>query len=158
MNRRTFVLGSSFGLTKLALGSARESKFEAAATVFKDQACGCCNGWVEHLKRNSFEVTVQEVQGSELQELKQKYRVPSDLQSCHTAVVDGYVIEGHVPAAQIQRILKERPKAIGLAVPGMPIGSPGMEGARSEKYSVLLFDSAGQSTVYREYPEHGIVH
>ena len=91
--------------------------------------------------------------GKALAEYKQKLGVPQSAQSCHTAVVDGYSIEGHVPAADIQRLLKDRPKARGLAVPGMPVGSPGMEsGARSDAYSVILIDAQGNSSVYQKYP------
>jgi hypothetical protein len=122
-------------------------------TVFKDPTCQCCDGWIAHLRANGFQVSVKEIDGPALRELKQKYAIPSTFQACHTAVIDGYVIEGHVPAAEIHRLLQERPKALGLVVPGMPTGSPGMESTRSEKYSVLLFDSNGESSVYREYPE-----
>ena len=155
MKRRVFVLSGSLGLATLAFSGGRQGKPETTITAFKDPTCNCCNGWIEHLKTNGFQVIAQELNSSELRELKEKYRVPPDLQSCHTGIVDGYVIEGHVPAAQIQRLLKEHPKAVGLAVPGMPQGSPGMEGGRIENYSVLLFDSTGQSSVYRQYLEPG---
>src|SRR3989442_3873386 len=92
--------------------------------VFKTRTCGCCAKWVEHLKANGFDVNVQEVASTA--EYRQKYGVPDKLQSCHTATVGGYAIEGHVPAADIQRLLKDSPKATGMAVPGMPTGSPGM--------------------------------
>src|SRR5262245_6027589 len=121
-------------------------------SVFKDPTCGCCSLWVEHLRANGFQVTVQEVQN--IGEYKRKHGVPQSLQSCHTAVVEGYTIEGHVPASEIHRLLKERPNAKGLAVPGMPLGSPGMEGARSDKYSVLLFTADGRTSVYQEYAAH----
>src|SRR5262245_37331396 len=102
-------------------------------TVYKDPNCGCCSIWVEHLRKNGFEVTVQEP--GNMVEIKRKLGVPTYLQSCHTAVIDGYTIEGHVPAAEIHRLLKERPNAKGLTVPGMPLGSPGMEaGTTSQKY------------------------
>jgi hypothetical protein len=153
MKRRAFLLSGSFSLATFALGAGRQSTSESTITVFKDPTCGCCNGWVEHLRENGFKAIVREVKDSELRELKKKYGVPSALQTCHTGIVDGYVIEGHVPAAEIRRALKEHPKALGLVVPGMPQGSPGMEGTRTEEYSVLLFDSAGQSSVYGQYPE-----
>jgi hypothetical protein len=106
---------------------------------------------VKHLEANGFEVTVHNVEN--IAEYKQKLGVPGDARSCHTAVVDGYTIEGHVPAAEIHRLLKERPQAKGLAVPGMPIGSPGMESATipNENYRVLLFKSNGETSVYAEY-------
>jgi hypothetical protein len=118
--------------------------------VFKTRTCGCCAKWVEHLKANGFDVNVQEVASTV--EYRKKYGVPDKLQSCHTAMVAGYAIEGHVPAADIHRLLKAGPKATGLAVPGMPAGSPGMEGPRSDAYSVILFDADGKGTVYQKYP------
>jgi hypothetical protein len=132
-------------LLSLALYAA-----DPAITVFKTATCGCCGKWVEHLKANGFQVTVNEV--PDTGEYRRKYGVPDSLASCHTAVVEGYAIEGHVPAAEIHRLLKERPTAKGLAVPGMPMGAPGMEGSRSDKFEVLLFDATGRTTVYKEYP------
>ena len=120
--------------------------------VYKDPNCGCCNLWVEHLRANGFQVTVNEVDN--IGDYKRKYGVPEALKSCHTATVNGYTIEGHVPAAEIHRLLKEHPNAKGLAVPGMPLGSPGMEGARIDNYSVLLFKADGHTSVYQEYPAH----
>ena len=123
---------------------------EPEIMVYKTSFCGCCSLWGRHLKANGFQVKEQDV--SNLAEIKRQNGVPDALQSCHTAIVEGYVIEGHVPAADIHRLLKERPKAKGLAVPGMPMGSPGMEGAQWDKYSVLLFDADGKTTVFQEYP------
>ena len=119
-------------------------------TVYKGATCGCCSLWGQHLKATGFQVAAQDV--PDIAEYKTKHGVPDALRSCHTAIVDGYVIEGHVPAAEILRLLQERPKAVGLAVPGMPLGSPGMEGSVRDKYSVLLFTADGRTTVYREYP------
>lgn len=120
-------------------------------TVFKTVTCGCCGGWVNHLKVNGLKVIVNEVPSTA--EYQRKYGVPTELQSCHTAIVDGYTIEGHLPATEIQRLLKERPKANGLAVPGMPLGSLGMEaGSRRDRYQVLLFQEDGRTSVYRECP------
>ena len=117
--------------------------------VFKSRTCNCCSKWAEHLGANGFTVNVKDVDSTAV--YRRQYGVPQKLQSCHTAVVEGYVIEGHVPAADIQRLLKTRPAGKGLAVPGMPMGSPGMEGARSEPYSVMLFDSAGRATVFQNH-------
>ena len=130
--------------------SAPLSSAAPKINIFKTRTCGCCAKWVEHLKANGFDVSVQEV--SSTAEYRQKYGVPDKLQSCHTATVNGYSIEGHVPAADIQRLIKTKPKAAGLAVPGMPAGSPGMEGPRSDAYSVVLFDATGHATVYQNYP------
>jgi hypothetical protein len=121
-------------------------------SVYKTPTCGCCSKWVDHMKANGFDVTVTDVPSTA--EYRQKYGVPERLQSCHTAVVSGIVVEGHVPAADVQRLLKSRAKAKGkgLAVPGMPIGSPGMEqGPRRQAYSVLLFDSQGGVTEFQKY-------
>ena len=119
-------------------------------TVYKTATCGCCSVWVNHLRENKFTVKVIEVESTA--EYQKKYGVTNALRSCHTATAGGYTIEGHVPASEIQRLLKEKPKARGLAVPGMPVGSPGMEmGTTRHAYSVLLFDSAGKTTVYRQY-------
>ncbi len=118
-----------------------------AITVYKTPTCGCCAKWVDHLKANGFNVTVQDM--ADLAPIKQQFVVPNDLQSCHTATVDGYTIEGHVPADDIKKLLAEKPKARGLAVPGMPIGSPGMEmGDRKDPYKVILYGEKGQQTVY----------
>ena len=101
-----------------------------------------------HLQANGFKIEKKDVIGKELNEIKQRLGVPARLQSCHTALVAGYVIEGHVPADLIHRLLKEKPAVAGLAVPGMPIGSPGMEGGKPEPYEVLAFDRTGKATVY----------
>jgi hypothetical protein len=119
--------------------------------VFKTPTCGCCGKWVDHMKAGGFDVRVTEVQSTD--EYRRKYGVPDSVRSCHTATVNGYAIEGHVPADDVKRLLKARPRAKGLAVPGMPIGSPGMEqGARRQAYSVLLFKSDGSVTEFQSYP------
>jgi hypothetical protein len=103
---------------------------------------------VGHLQANGFKVQKKDVFGKQFSDVKSKYGVPQRLYSCHTALVDGYVIEGHVPADLIKRMLKEKPPIVGLAVPGMPVGSPGMEGPKPEPYEVLTFDKQGRTTVY----------
>lgn len=110
--------------------------------VHKDPNCGCCAGWVQHLKAAGFAVTVEET--ADLEVVRKRLRVPADLAACHTAEIAGYVIEGHVPALAVQRLLEKRPIAVGLAVPGMPAGSPGMEGGALQKYEVVLFGAAGR--------------
>ena len=117
-------------------------------TVYKSATCGCCTEWVAHLRRHGFPVKTEDV--AELQPVKARHGVPADLQSCHTALAGGYVVEGHVPADLVERLLRERPKIAGLAVPGMPAGSPGMEvpGARAERYQVLAFDRSGKTRVF----------
>jgi hypothetical protein len=135
----------------LVAGLAYVLPVQAAArpkvVVSRDPSCGCCGAWAEHLRRAGFPVEI--VETANVNAVKQRLGVPPDLASCHTAEVQGYVIEGHVPASAILRLLEERPQAIGLAVPGMPIGSPGMEGGRSETYEVLLFGAQGRRTFAR---------
>jgi hypothetical protein len=117
--------------------------------VYKSASCGCCNAWVEHLRENGFAVKAYDV--ADPSDYREKFGVPQALGSCHTALAGGYALEGHVPAREIKRLLAERPRARGLAVPAMPLGSPGMEGARSEAYDVLLFQANGSYSVYRHY-------
>lgn len=118
--------------------------------VYKSPTCGCCNKWIEHMQANGFTVKAQNV--ADIMPYKNANGVPLALGSCHTAKVDGYVIEGHVPAADIKRLLKERPKVLGLSVPDMPAGSPGMEqGSHKERYDVLTFDHTGNTSVYARH-------
>lgn len=121
--------------------------------VFKTATCGCCHDWIAHLKDAGFAVTAQDLEYDALADLKQTAGVPEGLVSCHTGRIAGYVIEGHVPAADIRRLLVERPAAIGLSVPGMPSGSPGMgpEDQR-EAYDVILIGRDGAANVFASYP------
>ena len=109
--------------------------------VFKSPTCGCCSMWIDHLTENGFEVEAQDV--ADLDTVKQMAGVPSHLQACHTAVIDGYAIEGHIPASAIKKLLAERPTIQGLAVPGMPAGSPGMPSQSPEPYDVIAFGETG---------------
>lgn len=119
-------------------------------TVYKSPTCGCCEAWVSHLQQDGFDVKVLDVKN--VAPYKTQNGVTPKLASCHTAFVDGYVIEGHVPAQDIRRLLRERPKVTGLAVPGMPIGSPGMEqGGRKDPYQVLTFDKNGNTSIYANH-------
>ncbi len=119
-------------------------------TVYKSATCGCCKNWAAHMQENGFGVDARDV--PDLIAFKQQYGVKPQLASCHTAVVEGYVIEGHVPAEDVKRLLRERPDAWGLAVAGMPVGSPGMEqGDRRDRYQVLLVDKQGNTSVYASY-------
>ena len=115
--------------------------------VYKDPNCGCCSGWVRHLEKAGFVVTVRET--ADLDAVRKGLGVPADLSSCHTAEIDGYVLDGHVPAAAVRRLLEERPNSIGLAVPGMPAGSPGMGGDVPQKYEVILFGATGRQPFMR---------
>jgi hypothetical protein len=118
-------------------------------TITKDPTCGCCSGWAEHVKLAGFPVEIAEV--SDINRVKVRLGIPTNLYACHTAEVEGYLLEGHVPASTIKRLLFERPKVRGLAVRGMPVGSPGMEveGAEPETYDVIVFGSNGQSRYAR---------
>jgi len=118
--------------------------------VFKSSQCDCCNLWVAHLRQQGFKVYVATQE--DLSAVRAKYAVPERLAACHTARAGGYTIEGHVPAADIRRLLRERPAIAGLAVPGMPIGSPGMEqGDRHDPYAVLAFDAKGRTSVFEQH-------
>jgi hypothetical protein len=117
--------------------------------VYKSPTCGCCQKWVDYVRRQGFKVTVSDV--SDLNSVKRGLGVPSEAASCHTAVVGGYFIEGHVPAEDITRLLAEHPNIAGLAVPGMPIGSPGMEGPNARPYSVFAVQKDGKLTVFAEH-------
>lgn len=137
-------------LFALSLAAVTAHGAEPEMQVYKTATCGCCGKWVDHLRANGFKVTVTEV--SSVAEYRTKLGVPDNLASCHTGVVNGYAVEGHVPAREIKKMLEEKPKAVGLAVPGMPVGSPGMEmGYRVDPYDVLLFDKAGSTKVYGKY-------
>jgi hypothetical protein len=146
--KRRNTLAAIASLILLAISSPSQSG--PLVTVFKTPTCACCGKWVEHLRANGFAVKVQEV--NDTAGYERQYRVPRTMESCHTAVVNGYTIEGHVPATEIKRLLNEKPKAVGLAVPGMPVGSPGMEAAHSEAFSVFVFDEGGRTSVYARYP------
>lgn len=117
--------------------------------VYKTPTCGCCTKWVEHLRENGFEVETTNL--ADLRAVKSMSGIAPEQASCHTARVDGYVIEGHVPASDIKRLLAERPTARGLTVPGMPLGSPGMEHPNPQHYEVLLLDAAGDTRVFAKH-------
>jgi len=114
--------------------------------VYKRPECGCCGQWIDHVKGAGFRVSVRN--RSDLIDIKDRYGITPALMSCHTAVVDGYAVEGHVPADVIQRLLRERPAVTGIAVPGMPGGAPGMEGLVRQSYNVLTFDRSGRTRIY----------
>ena len=150
----------SFRLFALAVCVAALSAVTAAAptvrppakptiTVYKDPNCGCCRNWIEHLIKHGYRVDAKDT--PDMEQIKTALGVPTDLKSCHTAVVAGYLIEGHVPAADIDRLLATKPKVKGLAVPGMPMGSPGMEGSAKQHYRVLAFDRTGKARVFTTY-------
>ena len=132
-------------------GRAGEAARQSVVEVYKSPTCGCCSKWVDHMRAQGFEVRATDT--GDLDTIKASHGVPRQMQSCHTALVDGYVIEGHVPAADVQRLLRERPAIAGLAVPGMPIGSPGMEvpGVPAQPYDVMAFENDGGASVFATY-------
>jgi hypothetical protein len=120
---------------------------EQVVTVHKDPNCGCCTGWANHLQQAGF--TLKIIETTDIDAVKKRLNVPADLAACHTAEVAGYVVEGHVPASALKRFLNEKPNATGLAVPGMPIGSPGMDGGTPETYTVIQFGPQGRTNYMR---------
>lgn len=117
--------------------------------VYKTEYCGCCTEWVKHLEKNGLTVKAKNVESP--MDYRAKFGIPDNLGSCHSGMVQGYALEGHVPAAEIKRLLAEKPKAKGLAVPSMPMGSPGMEGHRKDAYNVLLVKADGSYSIYQHY-------
>jgi len=144
MTRRSLL-----SLLPMMLLTTARAGAQRAAVVYKDPNCGCCTKWVELLRSNGFAVTIRNL--AELD--RSRYAVPPALRSCHTAVIDGHIVEGHVPIADVQRMLKQGTAVTGLAVPGMPIGSPGMEvpGTAPQPFNVVSFDKAGNSRVFAAY-------
>jgi len=141
-----FLLSTGAGAHE---ASTHDLSKEPTITVYRDPNCGCCSKWIEHLIKHGF--VVKDRKSDEMSEIKRGLGVPEKLESCHTGVVNGYVIEGHVPAADIHRLLKEKAKVAGLAVPGMPMGSPGMEGPRVDRYDVVSFDKTGTTKVFAKH-------
>lgn len=143
MLRRSF-LGFCFAIPLGAAVAAGPS-----IIVYKSENCGCCGAWVTYLRNNGFKVDARNV--PEVTAWREKLGVPDALGACHTAIAGGYVVEGHVPAADIRRLLAERPKARGIAVPAMPVGSPGMPGARKDPFDTLLFQADGSHVVFARH-------
>lgn len=149
MKRRAFLLG--LGALPLATG-LRANPGTPQVLVYKTPSCGCCTGWVEHMKASGFSVTAKDVADTTPE--RKRLGMPDRFAACHTASVGGYVIEGHVPAPEVRRLLESRPQAIGLAVLGMPLGSPGMEvDNRLDPYEVFIVDRRGQPSVFARYPK-----
>jgi len=151
MKRRHILSAAAAGTAALALPALAANALPRI-DVYKSPECGCCVAWVDHLKAAGFSVKVFDVDDTTA--MRKRYGLSDRFGSCHTGIVDGYVVEGHVPAAEIKRLLAIKPKAIGLAVPGMPPGSPGMEvPGRSDPYEVFLVDKSGRETVFARYPK-----
>ena len=136
------------GMLALTAAAHNSGPAPIEVTVWKSPTCGCCSKWVDHMRASGFTVVTHDTVN--VDPVKKRLGVPADMVSCHTAVVNGYVIEGHVPAADIQKLLRDKPKVTGLAVPGMVAGSPGMEGGRSDPYAVVTF-GGGASRVFARH-------
>lgn len=151
-NKRTYIL-SFIGVLIISLYIGFDFTYKTASAeeimVYKSPSCGCCNKWVTHLEEKGFDVKTSNM--PDVRPIKNKYGVEEKFQSCHTAKIGNYFIEGHVPAKDIKRLLKEKPDIKGLSVPGMVMGSPGMEGHRSDKYNVLAIDQNNNATIYSHY-------
>ncbi len=140
------VLSSVLAAGLLMLGFQPRTSQAEDLVVYKSPTCGCCKKWVQHMRDNGFSVEVHEQYN--VTPKKDEYGVPRRLRSCHTAKIGGYVVEGHVPADVVKRLLEEKPAIAGVAVPGMPMGSPGMEGFRKDPYDIISFTSTGRTGIY----------
>ncbi len=154
MQRRYFLQTASVMLASSSLFSVNvHAKAEPTVEVWKTTSCGCCHDWVAHMQANGFHVITHDVSEAEKAAKRASVGIPAQLGSCHTALVNGYALEGHVPASDVHRLLKARPRAVGLTVPGMPIGSPGMDGpaygGRKDPYATLLVQRDGSSSVFQ---------
>jgi hypothetical protein len=156
MTRITVAL-AAMAMTGFVYGAAAQQKAPAAAalpkvTVYKTSSCGCCRLWVDHMKSNGFDVQAMDVSAADVRGISKAAGLKDQDTSCHTAKIGAYTVEGHVPAADIKRLLKEQPAIAGLSAPGMPMGSPGMEqGNVKEPYDVLAFKKDGTSTVFAKH-------
>jgi len=152
MQRRLFIQTATSLVAATLMATRALAQGKPQVEVWKDPDCGCCNEWVVHMRANGFEVRVHDTGNTAA---RARLGVPVPLGSCHTALVAGYAVEGHVPAREIHRLLKEKPAVIGLTVPGMPVGSPGMDGAlyggRKDPYDVLLIQRDRSTRVYASY-------
>jgi hypothetical protein len=145
-----WMMTAAAALLLATVGYAQQAQQAAKGipvTVYKSATCGCCAKWNDHMRANGFDVTTTDL--PDVTPVKDKNGVPPPMRSCHTALVGGYVIEGHVPADLVKKLLAEKPANVaGIATPGMPMGSPGMEGPRKDAYQVMAFDKTGKATVY----------
>ena len=148
---QVFALVAALITISLTTAAVRSGTFVPPAkkptiTVYKDPSCGCCKNWIAYLGKHGYTVVAKDTPN--MTEIKHSLGVPDALTACHTAVVNGYLIEGHVSAEDIDRLLAQKPKIAGIAVPGMPMSSPGMDGPRTQGYKVLSFDKAGKTKVF----------
>ena len=151
MSRSTVITLAVAVLALFGAAAAQQKPSGPLVEVFKSPTCGCCVNWVEHLRASGFTVRTTDI--NDMTQIKKSRGVPPEVQSCHTAVVNGYVLEGHVPAADVHRMLKETPAIAGIAVGGMPVGSPGMESpyVKAEPFNVMSFDKTGATRVFAKH-------
>jgi hypothetical protein len=150
--RHLTIATSLLFFAALAVAAQQKPAAPPSVVVYKTPTCGCCSNWVAHLKAHGFQVQANDVSDAQVRAVGASAGVTDDLASCHTAKVGGYTVEGHVPAADIQRMLKEKPAIAGIAAPGMPMGSPGMEqGGRKEAYDVIAFTKDGKRSVFAKH-------
>ncbi|HUF47515.1 MAG TPA: DUF411 domain-containing protein [Vicinamibacterales bacterium] len=150
LTRRSLLTGLVAGVAAIAGGSRLfGAQQKPSMTVYKDASCGCCQHWVNYMQTKGYRSAVHNV---DLAPIKAQYGINANLESCHTTLVAGYIIEGHVPEVDIARLLKEKPAGVaGLTIPGMPASAPGMDGRPFQPYTVLAFDKAGKTTVYARH-------
>jgi hypothetical protein len=157
MQRRSLLqaIGTLLGSAATFAPAIALNAPKTAIQVWKTPTCGCCHDWIKHLETNGFEAKIHDVSDAAKRTMRIQQGLADKYGSCHTAMVEGYVIEGHVPASDIRRLLKDRPRALGLAVPGMPVGSPGMDGpeykGQRDAFAVLLVQRDGNASVYKSY-------
>jgi hypothetical protein len=153
MRKTTLMYSAAAMLIAGAIGVSAQTAASAkpTAVVYKTSSCGCCKMWVEHLKANGFTVEAKDVSADEVRAVSKAAGLKDDDTSCHTAKIAGYIVEGHVPASDIQRMLKEKPAIAGIAAPGMPQGSPGMEQGSKEPFDVVAFTKDGKTKLYSKH-------
>jgi len=155
MRKTTLIYSAAAMLIAGAIGVSAQQKTATAAkpvaVVYKTSSCGCCKLWVEHLKANGFTVETKDVSSDDVRAVSKAAGLKDDDSSCHTAKIGGYIVEGHVPASDIQRMLKEKPAIAGIAAPGMPQGSPGMEQGSKEPFDVVAFTKDGKTKLYSKH-------
>ena len=151
MRKALWVAFALAATASIGIVTAQPRQAGPLVEVWKSPTCGCCSKWIEHMRTNGF--TVKSTDVGDMTKIKAARGVPDQAQSCHTSVVEGYVIEGHVPAEDVRRLLKEKPAVVGIAAPGMPVGSPGMETpyVKAEKYDVVAFDKKGALKVFAKH-------
>ncbi|MDJ1181666.1 DUF411 domain-containing protein [Roseofilum casamattae] len=157
------ILTATYGLTNrnapdpvaaeiAPVSVATVSDSQLKMTIYRTPTCGCCEGWMQHMEEQNFEVSDRILSNDEIDSIREQHNLPKSLSSCHTAVINGYLVEGHVPAADVKQLIAQKPDIAGIAVPGMPIGTPGMEiGDRKESFEVLGFTSEGKISTFNSY-------